>query len=87
LDAPLRDVQVACRRRQTRVAEQTLHDGDLDAGLEQVIFMNWSASQAIEELRSGGFGYHASYYPNITKTLTAIDVLAIRKCVLDRLPN
>jgi protein tyrosine/serine phosphatase len=49
----------------------------------RMIFMNWTAAEAIEELRLGGFGHHASYYPNIAKVLKELDVAAVRNAVLN----
>ena len=49
----------------------------------RMVFMNWTAADAIEELRLGGFGHHASYYPNIAKVLKELDVAAVRNAVLN----
>lgn len=47
----------------------------------RMVFMNWTADQAIDELSHGGFGFHALLYPNIIRTLKAMDVGAVRKAV------
>jgi protein tyrosine/serine phosphatase len=60
--------------------------GFIVAGYRMVV-MNWSAGQAIEEMRLGGFGFHESYYQNIIETLAKIDVPAVRKAVLTPLPD
>jgi len=49
----------------------------------RIVFMNWTPEQAIDELRHGGFGYHASTYPNIVKTLRAMDVTAVKQAVFE----
>lgn len=49
----------------------------------RVVFMNWTPEQAVEELRLGGFGYHESTFPEIARTLKAMDVVAVRKAVLE----
>ncbi len=48
----------------------------------RIIFQKWTQEAAIEELRLGGFGYHAQTYPNIIKTLREMNVEAVRKSVL-----
>ena len=48
----------------------------------RMVFMNWTADQAIDELDKGGFGFHETFYPNIIRTLKTIDVTAVRKAVL-----
>ena len=61
--------------------------GFIVAGYRMVL-LNWSAADAIEELRLGGFGHHESAYPNIARVLREIDVAAVRKAVLeDAVPN
>jgi tyrosine-protein phosphatase SIW14 len=47
----------------------------------RMVFMNWTADQAIEELRLGGFGLHETWYPNIAKVLAKMDVAAVRAAV------
>lgn len=49
----------------------------------RIVFQNWTKEAAIEELRQGGFGYHAVTYPNITKVLQGMDADAVKKAVLD----
>lgn len=52
----------------------------------RMVFMDWSAADAIEELRQGGYGYHASLYPNIAKVLQKMDVAAVKKAVFSDAP-
>ncbi len=40
----------------------------------RVAFQKWSKEAAAEELRSGGYGYHARTYPNVIKTLLAAEL-------------
>ncbi len=47
----------------------------------RIVCQGWSADAAIEELRRGGYGYHASWYPNIVRVLRALDVEAARRRV------
>jgi tyrosine-protein phosphatase SIW14 len=39
----------------------------------RVVFQQWSREQAIDELRNGGFGYHARLYPNLVSLLETVD--------------
>ncbi len=48
----------------------------------RMVFMNWTAEQAIDELSQGGFGFHAALYPNIVRTLKVLNVGAVQKAVL-----
>ncbi len=47
----------------------------------RMIFMNWSAAEAIAELRLGGFGYHEAFYANLLRTLRGLDVAGVRQAV------
>ena len=49
----------------------------------RIVFMDWTPEQAVEELRLGGFGYHAATYPNIVRILKGMDVAAVKKAVLE----
>ncbi len=49
----------------------------------RMVFQNWTRERAIEELRDGGYGYHAATYPNIVKELEKLDLPALKKAVLD----
>jgi tyrosine-protein phosphatase SIW14 len=37
-------------------------------------FQKWPKAKAIEELRHGGYGYHAKTYPNVIRTLEQLDL-------------
>lgn len=50
----------------------------------RVIFNNWSKEKAIDEMRNGGFGYHAIIYPNIVNLIKNLNVKKIKaKLALD----
>ncbi len=53
----------------------------------RMAFMGWPAARAVEELRLGGFGYHAAFYPDIAQMLLKTDVQAFRNAVMGPLPN
>ena len=44
----------------------------------RLVFQQWSHEQAIEELKEGGFGYHARLYKNLVVLLESIDAKAWR---------
>ncbi len=45
----------------------------------RMVFQNWTRTQAIDELKNGGYGYHIRTYPNILQLLNDLDVKAIKK--------
>ena len=45
----------------------------------RIVFQNWSKAQAIDEMANGGYGYHASIYPNLVELINKLDVEKIRK--------
>ena len=45
----------------------------------RIAFQGWSREQAIDELVNGGFGFHASTYPNIVTLILALDVWELRQ--------
>lgn len=44
------------------------------AAAYRIVFNDWSKADAIDELRNGGYGYHASIYGNIVELLENLDV-------------
>jgi tyrosine-protein phosphatase SIW14 len=48
----------------------------------RIILQGWTREAAIDELRHGGFGFHASWYPNIVRCLAEMDVASVRRQVL-----
>jgi protein tyrosine/serine phosphatase len=44
----------------------------------RIVFQGWSKEKAIQELKEGGYGYHGRFYPNIIRTLKALDVKSLR---------
>lgn len=47
----------------------------------RIVFEGWSKSQAIDEMRHGGYGYHAHFYPNLVVLLKHLDVVKMRKAL------
>lgn len=52
----------------------------------RMVFMGWTADAAIDELKRGGFGYHAFFYPNVIKALRAMNVAEVRQAVFAKEP-
>lgn len=48
------------------------------AAAYRIIFNNWSKADAIDELRNGDYGYHASIYGNIVELLENLDVKHVK---------
>lgn len=46
----------------------------------RIVFQKWSKEKALDELQSGGFGYHA-IWANIPRYLRTVDVDKIRHAV------
>lgn len=47
----------------------------------RMVMMGWSPQKAVEELRSGGYGYHKTLYPDIANVLLEMDVAAVSNAV------
>lgn len=45
----------------------------------RIVCQNWTKEKAIDEMRHGGYGYHAKIYPNLVKLLKNLDVEKIKK--------
>lgn len=45
----------------------------------RVVVQGWSKQAALDELKNGGFGYHARIYPNIVRLIESLDVAAMRQ--------
>lgn len=45
----------------------------------RMVLQGWTAEAAIDEFREGGFGYHRNFYPKIPKTLSGLDLNALRQ--------
>lgn len=45
----------------------------------RIVFQGWSKAQAIDEMVQGGYGYHASIYPNLVELLQSLDVEKIKQ--------
>ncbi len=44
----------------------------------RIIFNEWSKENALDEMINGGYGYHASVFPNLVKLIENLDVRKIR---------
>ncbi|MEJ2691514.1 MAG: tyrosine-protein phosphatase [Candidatus Thiodiazotropha sp.] len=51
------------------------------SAMYRLVFQDWPRERAIDEFINGGYGYHASFYPNIEQYLKQVDVDAIRRQV------
>ena len=47
-----------------------------------VVFQGWSKADAIDELRHGGYGFHASFYGNIPRLINVLDAEEVKKAVI-----
>jgi protein tyrosine/serine phosphatase len=57
------------------------------AAMYRMVFQNWPRQQAIDEFINGGYGYHASFYPNIERYLEKVNIDAIRRQVMSGLAD
>lgn len=48
------------------------------AAAYRMVFQNWSAKQAIDEFKNGGYGYHEWAFPNLIELLETLDVNGLR---------
>ena len=48
------------------------------AAAYRMVFQNWSAKQAIDEFKDGGYGYHDWAFPNLIELLETLDVNGLR---------
>lgn len=44
----------------------------------RIIFNNWTKAQALDEMIHGGYGYHASFYPNLVNLVKNFNIKKIR---------
>ena len=83
----IRDKHVIATMRSIRAAEQQgpvllhcLHGADrtgLMAAMYRMLYQGWPRAKAIDELKNGGYGYHA-VWKNIESYLKRVDVAALR---------
>ncbi len=83
----IRDKHVIETMRSIRAAEQQgpvllhcLHGADrtgLMAAMYRMLYQGWPRAKAIDELKNGGYGYHA-VWKNIESYLKRVDVAALR---------
>ncbi|MNS80813.1 Dual specificity phosphatase, catalytic domain [compost metagenome] len=83
----IRDKHVVETMRSIRAAEQQgpvllhcLHGADrtgMMAAMYRMLYQDWPREKAIDELKNGGYGYHA-VWKNIESYLKRVDVAALR---------
>lgn len=49
----------------------------------RIVFENWTAEAALDELRHGGYGYHEHWFPDIVTLFEHLDVENLRQRVLE----
>lgn len=47
----------------------------------RIVFQEWSAADALDELRHGGFGHHEKWFPNIVALFESLDAPELRRRV------
>jgi protein tyrosine phosphatase (PTP) superfamily phosphohydrolase (DUF442 family) len=52
----------------------------------RIAFQGWSREQAIDELVNGGYGFHASTYPNIVQLIRSLDVEKLKQAAASTTP-
>ena len=53
----------------------------------RLVFQDWTKDRAVDELVNGGFGFHASIYPEIVQLVRSLDVPALKAAVLQPPPG
>lgn len=51
----------------------------------RVVVNGWSKEKAIDELVNGGYGYHASIYPNIVEVIQDLNVERVKAALANKL--
>ncbi len=57
------------------------------AAAYRMVFQNWTAAQAIDEFKNGGFGYHEWAFPNLEELLNQLDIKKLRMALGLNLKN
>ena len=52
----------------------------------RIAFQGWTQEQAIDELVNGGYGFHASTYPNIVQLIRSLDVEKLKRVAASAAP-
>lgn len=47
----------------------------------RLVFNNWTKQQALDEMTNGGYGYHATVYPNLVELINNLDVVKMKKAL------
>jgi len=72
---------IVIKNRKGPILIHCWHGSDRTGGVlasYRVIFNNWSKQKAIDEMRNGGFGYHATLYPNVVSLINNLNVKKIK---------
>jgi tyrosine-protein phosphatase SIW14 len=52
----------------------------------RIAFQGWTREQAVDELANGGYGFHASSYPNIVTLIRSLDVAKLKQVAVVAAP-
>ena len=52
----------------------------------RIAFQGWTREQAVDELVNGGYGFHASSYPNIVTLIRSLDVGKLKQVATSAAP-
>jgi protein tyrosine phosphatase (PTP) superfamily phosphohydrolase (DUF442 family) len=77
----IRFLRIVCDRKRTPVLVHCQHGADrtgVMCALYRVTVQGWSKEQAIQEMTSGGFGFHA-IWQNLPGWIQSLDVEAIKR--------
>ena len=47
----------------------------------RIVFQDWTREAALDEFRSGGFGYHEKWFPNLVALIASLDEAELRRRV------
>lgn len=81
LVSPLRQFRVAPKPVLVHCWHGSDRTGSVIAAY-RIVFQDWTAAAALDELRHGGFGYHEKWFPNIIRLFETLDVKDLRRRVL-----
>ena len=81
-EAQLLDALTQIKNRKSPLLIHCWHGSDrtgVTVAAYRVVFQHWSKAQAIDEMVNGGYGYHATFYPNLVTLINDLDVAKIQK--------
>lgn len=70
------------KNRTTPILVHCWHGSDrtgITIAAYRLVFQNWTKEQIIDEMISGGYGYHSSFYPNLIELLKKLDVAKMKQ--------